>query len=341
MLLLLGWAIGPRTAARALMGGKFTEGYNRFANGRHAWMFQASDEAGMNFTTLLAVPPRRGQKMKMGGDSWISSPTSRKRIQEEFQPGDFMFLYQAEPQEAVVGLARLASRGYAQRQQGRPEGKGTFFDLDWWMLMTPLRRTAFEADPMLKAMEKSRFRMGSISRVSETEARRLLAIIALNEEQRIQVEREWRLAVTSSGLPIPPSPPSNEGGREADPELRSVIEEYSMFLAQEHYNSLGYDVENTASTQPFDLRCRKGKEEVRVEVKGTRSDGSAVELTAAEVNNARGTGWRTELFIVTKITVKSSDTGLVADGGEWRRFESWNPRDEDLSPTRYRYTLPR
>lgn len=186
------------------MGGKFTKGYNRFLDGRRAWMFQASDKAGMNFTTLLAVPPRRGERRKMGGNRWIGSPTSRKRIQEEFQPGDLVFLYQAEPQEAVVGLARLASGGYAQRQQGRPKGKGTFFDLGWWLLTAPLRRTAFESDPLLAGMEKARFRMGTISRVSEAEARRLLALIALDAEQRTQVEREWRLPVTSGGLVAPP-----------------------------------------------------------------------------------------------------------------------------------------
>lgn len=114
-----------------------------------------------------------------------------------------------------------------------------------------------------------------------------------------------------------------------------------MHVAQEHYKSLGYEVENTASTQPFDLRCRKGAEEVRVEVKGTRSDGSAVELTAAEVNNARGTGWRTDLFILAKIRVEPLDTGLVAHGGEWWKIKAWIPNDEDLSPTRYRYTPPR
>ncbi|MBZ4376613.1 protein NO VEIN domain-containing protein [Corallococcus sp. AS-1-6] len=323
------------------MGGKFTESYNRFPDGRRAWMFQASDKAGWNFEKLFAALPGSEVAVQMCGDRWVGSASSRKRIREEFQPGDLVFLYQAESQKAVVGLARLASHGYAQRWKGVPKGKGTFFDLDWWMRTVPLPYKAFKSDPVLAGMEKARIAQGTISRVSEAEAKRLLAIIALDAGQRAQVEREWRFPAKSGGLATPTPKPSKAGGREDDPVVRRAIEEHSMRIAQKHYEALGYEVENTASTQPFDLRCRRDAEEVRVEVKGTRSDGGAVELTAAEVKNARGSGWRTDLFIVAKIRVESSATAPAAHGGQFRKIEAWTPNDEDLLPTHFRYTPPR
>jgi hypothetical protein len=322
------------------MRGKFTESYNLFPDGRHAWMFQASDEAGWNFDTLFDALPGSEEGLKMCGDRWVESTSSRKRIREEFRPGDLVFLYQAEPQKAVVGLARLASHGYAQRRKGMPVGKGTFFDLDWWMRTVPLPYKDFKSDPVLAGMEKARIAQGTISRVSEVETKRLLAIIALDVGQRAQVEREWRFPATSGGLATPPPKPSKAGGREDDPVLRRVLEEHSMRIAQKHYESLGYEVENTASTQPFDLRCRRGAEEVRVEVKGTRGDGRAVELTAAEVKNARGRGWRTDLFIVAKIGLEPSATVPVAHGGQTMTIEAWTPNDEDLVPTHFRYAPP-
>jgi hypothetical protein len=323
------------------MGGEFTENYNLFSDGRRAWIFQASDKAGMNFRTLFAAPPQRGEIRPMGGDDWIGSLPSRKRIREEFQPGDLVFLYQAQPEEAVVGLARIASRGYAPRVEDMPEAEGTFFDLDWWMLTAPLPRTDFESDPVLSDMEKKRIHVGTIFRVSETQAGRLLELMPLNARQRTQVEREWRLPVGSGMQAMPRPNSSREGGREEDSEVRRVIEAYSMRIAQEHYESLQYEVENTAATESFDLKCRKGEEEVRVEVKGTRGDGRAVELTAAEVENARRRECRTDLFILANITVEPSDACWVAHGGEPRVFTDWVPNDQDLTVTRYRYTPPR
>ena len=74
-------------------------------------------------------------------------------------------------------------------------------------------------------------------------------------------------------------------------------------LARAWYESEGFVVEDTSGTCPYDLRCTKGDAEVRVEVKGTRGDGSTVEVTIGEVVNARGNGWRTDLFIVSRIEI--------------------------------------
>jgi hypothetical protein len=99
-------------------------------------------------------------------------------------------------------------------------------------------------------------------------------------------------------------------------------------------------VEDTSSTKPYDLRCTGNGAEVRVEVRGTRNDGSAVELTIGEVENARGTGWRTDLFVVSAIAVSRGDGPVSAYGGSIFIVEGWRPAVEDLSAIRFRCTVP-
>ncbi|WP_438026352.1 EVE domain-containing protein [Sorangium sp. So ce233] len=129
-------------------------------------------------------------------------------------------------------------------------------------------------------------------------------------------------------------------GREADPAVRRAVEERAMKLAEGHYRALGFNVENTATTRPFDFRCTRDELEVRVEVKGTRTAGEAIEVTSAEVENARGTGWRTDLFIVHWIVVTPIGGEPVASGGTVRIVEGWKPADEHLTPTRFQYAVP-
>jgi hypothetical protein len=130
-------------------------------------------------------------------------------------------------------------------------------------------------------------------------------------------------------------------GYEADPEVRRAVEVRAMDLAKEHYAKLGFEHTDTASTHPYDLLCTKsGVEEVRVEVKGTRGTGTEIELTAGEVENTRGSDWRTDLFIVSGIVVDRRDGTITTAGGSIKVVEGWRPAGEDLTPTRFRYVVP-
>jgi hypothetical protein len=111
-------------------------------------------------------------------------------------------------------------------------------------------------------------------------------------------------------------------------------------MAEEHYREQFDSVENTANTEPFDFRCKKGSEEVRVEVKGSTGKAVHVLVTAAEVENARGTGWRTDLFVVSGISVRRTTNGVVAEGGMKRVIESWNPKSTELIATVFRHFVP-
>jgi hypothetical protein len=127
----------------------------------------------------------------------------------------------------------------------------------------------------------------------------------------------------------------------SDPAARRAVEERAMRLAEEHYRRTFSTVENTASNHPFDLCCRRGPLEVRVEVKGSTGVAHDVRLTAGEVSNAReGVGWRTDLFLVSQIRVTKTAGGPVATGGTPRVIEAWVPKDIDLIPEVYRYRVP-
>jgi hypothetical protein len=134
---------------------------------------------------------------------------------------------------------------------------------------------------------------------------------------------------------------SSDGqGYERDPKVRRAIELHAMDLAMVHYVKLGYSVENKAAFESYDLRCTRLGEEVRVEVKGTRGEGSEVEVTINEVENARGTGWRTDLFVVSGIGIKKAKQGPVAAGGVIQIVEGWRAPQADLSPSRFRCRVP-
>lgn len=129
-------------------------------------------------------------------------------------------------------------------------------------------------------------------------------------------------------------------GYEADPAVRRAVELRAMTLAEAHYRELGFEVKDTSATQPYDLRCTKNGAEVRVEVKGTRGGGSTVEVTIGEVENARATGWRTDLFVVSGIEVTQGVEGVVSQGGVARKIEGWKPAVDELAPIRFRCTVP-
>lgn len=146
-------------------------------------------------------------------------------------------------------------------------------------------------------------------------------------------------------LPDPDSQPERQTtargqGYEPDSAVRRAVEQRAMHLAQAHYQANGYQVEITATKKPYDLRCLKDGLEIRVEVKGTRGDGSSVEMTIGEIENARGVDWRTDLFIVSEIEVLRDADAVEGVGGSQRVLEGWKPNMGDLSPTRFRVELP-
>ncbi len=129
-------------------------------------------------------------------------------------------------------------------------------------------------------------------------------------------------------------------GRQSDAELRLALEAHSMALASAYYTHQGFSVEDTSKNHPYDLVCRKDQNEVRVEVKGTVTQGMSVILTAGEVRSARTAGVVSHLFVVHSIKVTRQKGRRVLSGGAVRLIAPWVPGDADLRPREFAYTLP-
>lgn len=108
-----------------------------------------------------------------------------------------------------------------------------------------------------------------------------------------------------------------------------------------YYEACGWQVEDVSSSQSFDLRCtRSTSEELRIEVKGTAGDGSAIILTANEVDHARAHYPHVELFIVSDILVIVEQGDLLdTSGGNDTVYQRWDVDAGVLTPITYKYKL--
>ena len=125
----------------------------------------------------------------------------------------------------------------------------------------------------------------------------------------------------------------------ASKEVRDIIERYSMDKAKNYFSNNGYHVEDHHTTSPYDLLCRRKKEEYYIEVKGTQSKGNQVLLTANEVRWIDLHPQNMKLFILHSIEVAKKQNKLTASGGEVLVIEPWKLRRENLLPIGYRYDL--
>jgi hypothetical protein len=127
---------------------------------------------------------------------------------------------------------------------------------------------------------------------------------------------------------------------ETDVVRRQAVERFAVRRAREHYLTRFDQVDSHESTDPFDLLC-SGPGELRVEVKGTRSPGAHVAMTAAEVALARDRDVATELFVVSDIVLRRAASGaLEGSQGTARIFPAFAPSDDQLTALVYRCILP-
>lgn len=123
------------------------------------------------------------------------------------------------------------------------------------------------------------------------------------------------------------------------PAARRAVEKHAQTLVEEHFAGLEYEVDDTSTGNPFDLRCTRGNETLYVEVKGTTGDGAAVFMTRNEVAYARGHAPQMVLAIVTGIEL--TDTiPPGARGGKLELIKPWNVDDGTLTPITFSYVPP-
>ena len=102
------------------------------------------------------------------------------------------------------------------------------------------------------------------------------------------------------------------------------------------YASLWQDVLDVSATEPFDLLCREGDRELRVEVKGTGSLGLSILLTRNEVRHAQENKGHVALFVVSNIAANAAGCA----GGTVRIIEPWDILECELEPVAFDCLLP-
>lgn len=122
----------------------------------------------------------------------------------------------------------------------------------------------------------------------------------------------------------------------ADAPRRRAIELHAMSQATDHYSRTWPVVEDVSAKESFDLRCRNGERELRVEVKGTTTEGGSVLLTRSEVRHAEDPTTEVALFVVSRILVDAANN---CSGGVSTVIEPWIVDREKLSPIAYEYDL--
>ena len=128
--------------------------------------------------------------------------------------------------------------------------------------------------------------------------------------------------------------------RQSDPLKRIAVEKYAENIIFQYLIGIGYKVERFG--KPFDLLAIKGKEIVKVEVKGKQEFATSVEVTVNEVEVARNQNkeYRTLFAVVDNIAIKKEREKWVCDGGRQRLWWDLPLTEESLYATRFRYTLP-
>lgn len=113
---------------------------------------------------------------------------------------------------------------------------------------------------------------------------------------------------------------------------RRAVELQAMALAKQHLLQHGWRVTDVSADHPYDFHCRRKRDEMIVEVKGTTAIGEQILMTHGEVAAHRKHYPSNALIVVHSIDLDRSPAGPVATGGECFMVSPWLIEDAHLTP---------
>ncbi|MDP3892122.1 DUF3883 domain-containing protein [Nocardioides sp.] len=122
----------------------------------------------------------------------------------------------------------------------------------------------------------------------------------------------------------------------SEAELRQAIEGVAQLRLMQHFEKLGWTVEDTHLVAPYDARAAKGSLVQYLEAKGTTSAGESVFVTRGEVEWARDHAGECVMGIVSSIEL--DPTGRVDPASGVLRLVDWNPQVGDLQVVQYQWS---
>ena len=194
----------------------------------------------------------------------------------------------------------------------------------------PLWLGASEHDELLHSLSVARATGGSIFRVTPEQWQRVLDVVGGwpgDSQEGLNVQDTVRNRRSSGG----------QGFRSSAAE-RKAIELRAMALAEQYFFRTWSSVTDVSAHASFDLLCRRGEDELHVEVKGTTTLGESIVLTKNEVAHSRQASCA--LFLVSEIRLDRTDlANPIASGGKCTLFDPWQIDDHALKPLAYECRL--
>jgi hypothetical protein len=116
-----------------------------------------------------------------------------------------------------------------------------------------------------------------------------------------------------------------------------AIEQRAVELTRAHFDDLNYETKDVGSEESYDIRATKDGQTIKVEVKGTTSDGSDVTLTWNEVELHESEHPYNAFAVVRHITLHRNGDQSTATGGDLVLEMPWKLDPGRLQPIAYRY----
>lgn len=184
----------------------------------------------------------------------------------------------------------------------------------------------------LEALSVARARGGTVFKITEPQWKSIMTLAGGWHPREVMSERDVLFAAAEVLG-------TKRGGQGfvVDSRMRKAVEDHAVSMAKAHFIAEGYDIE--IKGKPYDLCCRKANQILYVEVKGTRTDGDEILLTANEVDFANENSSQMALFIVRRITVSEESGEPIASGGDPEVKRPWKPIPEKLTPLCYSYQM--
>lgn len=177
-------------------------------------------------------------------------------------------------------------------------------------------------------LEDVRYLLTLLERVYEIES-----VVGLPFETSPEVKALQSMISESAGKVSSGAP------RRASAKERKAIELHAMKRVKTRLESEGWKLKDTSKNRPYDFEGSKQNHTIYIEVKGTTSAGQDIILTKNEVQHHRKYYPNTCLAIVSNIILIKDAEEPSCTGGDIRVRYEWRPREENLTPIAYSYSL--
>jgi hypothetical protein len=121
-----------------------------------------------------------------------------------------------------------------------------------------------------------------------------------------------------------------------DSRKRQAVEAWAMSTARQHYEALGYVLEDTSKVRPFDYVGCKNGEQRTLEVKGLTGGLGPIIVTAGEVQSAKDANNSNRFGDNSRHRADGNFSGVFqGQGGTVYVIQGWIAEDGNLKPLQY------